>query len=115
MIDISASKCCIPLHRFVQPTSIAAYHQLEASGVLAGDVYRLYNLYKRFVDGLTDREAARYLGLPCSTVSARRHDLTKAYNRFADDNGLYGGHLVLKLGVRKNDSGVSALVWGLKK
>lgn len=101
------------LHRFVQPTSRAAYSQLEAEGVIGTQEAAYLDLLRTSQDGLTDSEAAKILGLPCSTVSARRNGIIAKHQEFIDRNG--GNQLIVSTGYRKNGSGKNAMVWALSQ
>jgi hypothetical protein len=99
------------LNRFVQHTSVKAYSDLLRLGVI-GDQERDYLLLlKNNPEGLTDGEASVILGLPCSTVSARRNGIMQKYTKYIDEHQSDSTHIIVSVGTRKNKSGISALVW----
>ncbi len=90
----------------IQPTSIQAYTQLIKNGTLGSQERAYLSILESHPQGLTDREAARILSLPASTISARRNGISKKA----------GTHLILNKNKerRTNKNGSSALVWKMR-
>lgn len=93
--------------RHTQPTSVAALANVQDTGQLGSQERAYLQVMRVSCDGLTDREAARLLALPASTVSARRNGIQKKT----------GQHMIInKQGERrKNQRGTTALVWRMRK
>ena len=100
-------------------TSREVYHDLLLSGVV-GEQEGLYlTVLRHAVDGLTDGEAALAMGLPRSTVSARRNGIMRKWQEWCEDNHDTSSHVIYTIvgdtRVNPGKKSAPAKVWRIRR
>ena len=98
----------------IRETSVWAFFQLRRDGVLGMQEGEYLEALSSAPGGLTDGEAAVLLGLPRSTVSARRNGCNKACDAWCVGEGVTSEVLIIDSGERRLNPGVGSkkgIVW----